>query len=113
MKISELKKKRVLIIGFGREGQDTFKFLRKLFPDKVIGVGDRDKNVKCKTQNAKLIKWHLGKNYLKALKDYDIIIKSPGIPIHLPEIEKAFKKGKIASQTEIFFVRRPASPYFL
>jgi len=107
MKISELKKKRVLIIGFGREGQDTFKFLRKLFPDKVIGVGDRDKNVKCKTQNAKLIKWHLGKNYLKTIKDYDVIIKSPGIPIHLPEIEKAFKEEKITSQAEIFFKNCP------
>jgi UDP-N-acetylmuramoylalanine--D-glutamate ligase len=57
-----------------------------------------------KTKNSKL---HLGKDYLKSLKDYDIIIKSPGIPIHLPEIEKAFKENKITSQTELFFQNCP------
>ena len=123
---------RIAILGFGREGIDTFKFLRKLFPEKILGVADRDKNSKLKTprrrapilckqvrgtastlrggQNSKLLKktsWHLGENYLKALKNYDVIIKSPGIPIHLPEIEKAFKEGKITSQTEIFLENCP------
>ena len=101
MKISELEKKRIVIVGFGREGKDTFWFLRKLYPNKILGIADR--NSKLKIKNLKFVRWHLGKNYLKALKNYDIIIKSPGIPIHLPEIEKAYKEGKITSQTEIFF----------
>jgi len=119
MKLKELKDKSVLILGFGREGIDSFKFLRKLFPKKILGIADKNEKVdqsclaKLSNQKNKLYKLYLGKNYLKALKDYDVIIKSPGVPIHLPEIEKAFKEGKITSQTEIFFVRRPASPYFL
>ena len=32
-----------------------------------------------------------------------MVIKSPGIPIYFPEIKKAYQKGKITSQTEIFF----------
>jgi len=107
MKLDELKNTRILILGFGKEGIDNFKFLRKIFPKKVLGVGDRSENVKCQMPNAKKVKWHLGKNYLKALKHYDIIIKSPGIPIHLPEVEKAYKKGEITSQTEIFFDNCP------
>jgi len=107
MELCELKDKSILILGFGKEGIDTFKILRKLFPEKVLGVGDRNENVKFQAPSAKKIKWHLGKNYLKALKNYALIIKSPGISIHLPEIEKAFKEGKITSQTEIFFDNWP------
>jgi UDP-N-acetylmuramoylalanine--D-glutamate ligase len=105
MKIETLKNKKILILGFGREGKDTFEFLRKIFPEKNFGIADKDKNCKLQIANCKLrkVKWHLGENYLKALKDYDVIIKSPGIPIHLPEIEGAFREGKITSQTEIFF----------
>ncbi|TFG35537.1 MAG: hypothetical protein E4H47_01230, partial [Parcubacteria group bacterium] len=39
--------------------------------------------------------------------DFDLIFKSPGIPIHLPEIEQSFKKGKITSQTKIFLENCP------
>ena len=105
MILNELKNKRILILGFGKEGQDTFKFFKKLFPKKVLGIADRDKKRVSRIFHGreKCITLHLGKNYLKKLKNYDVIIKSPGIPIHLPEIEKACKQGKITSQTEIFF----------
>jgi UDP-N-acetylmuramoylalanine--D-glutamate ligase len=105
MKLETLKNKKILILGFGREGEDTFEFLSKIFPENIFGIADKDKNCKLKIENCKLrkVKWHLGENYLRALKYYDVIIKSPGIPIHLPEVERAFKEGKITSQTEIFF----------
>ena len=38
---------RILILGLGREGKDNFRFLRKIFPEKNLGVGDRNENVKC------------------------------------------------------------------
>ena len=116
MKLGELKDKSVLILGLGREGIDSFKFLRKLFPKKILGIADKNEKVdqsclaKLSNQKNKLYKLYLGKNYLKALKDYDVIIKSPGVPIHLPEIEKAFKEGKITSQAEIFFDNWPPEP---
>lgn len=106
MDLNELKDKKILILGLAREGLDSLKFLRKLFPDKVFGLADQDIQKKIKDKRTKL---HLGKKYLKAIKDYDIVVKSPGIPIHLPAVEKAFKKGKIVSQTEIFLENCPGT----
>jgi len=100
MKLSDLEKKRILILGFGREGVDTFRFLRRLFPKKVIGIADKQ-NVRCQSSN---VKCYLGNNYLKALKDYDVIIKSPGIPF---KILPKSALPKITTQTQIFFDNCP------
>ena len=94
MILNELKDKKILILGFGREGRDTLRFLRKLRaaggwrPEKKIGIADQK----------------FDKNYLKKIKDYDVVIKTPGIP---------FKKltrndlVKVTTQTEIFFENCP------
>ncbi|MBU0547009.1 MAG: UDP-N-acetylmuramoyl-L-alanine--D-glutamate ligase [Patescibacteria group bacterium] len=106
MKLKELKNKKILILGFGKEGIDTLKFLRKLFPEKTFGIADRTESVKRKAKSEKLIKRHLGENYLRELKDYDVIIKSPGISPK--EIKPYLKRGQIiTSQTEIFFENCP------
>lgn len=109
MKIEDLRDKKILILGLGKEGMDTLIFLKKIFPEKEIGIADQDPNCQAKISHLhfKKIHFHLGKNYLTFLKDYDLIIKSPGVPIHLPEVEECFLKKKITSQTEIFFENCP------
>ena len=77
----------VLILGMGREGQSVMHFLKKYVPDIKIGTADQKND----------------KNYLNNLINYDVIIKSPGIP-YLPEILRAKENGKIISSvTQIFF----------
>ena len=90
MKLSKLRNKKILILGFGREGQDTFKFLKDLFPRKQIDVTDKK----------------LDKNYLKKLGGYDVIIKTPGIPF---KILPKSSLDKITTQTEIFFDNCPGT----
>jgi len=108
MKLNELKNKlknkRVLILGFGREGKDNFLFLRKLFPKKVLGIGDQKPLLHLFNGRRKCVILHCGKNYLKVLKDYDVIIKSPGIPFKI--LPKSALR-KITTQTEIFFENCP------
>lgn len=109
-------KKNILILGFAREGRNSLIFLRKLFPEKFIGIGDRSEFKKLDKESQKLIKsdkktkLYLGENYLKNLRKYDIILKTPGIPFHLKELELAGKKGVIiASQTGIFLENCPGT----
>lgn len=113
MKLENLKNKKIIILGIGREGINSLKFLRKHFPAQIIGLGDRlefkklDKKIQKIIQKDKKIRKHFGENYLKSIKKYDIIIKSPGIPFK--EIEM-FSKGKqVISQTKIFFDNCPGT----
>ena len=103
--IEKIKKaKKILILGFGKEGRSSFLFLKKNFPQKIIGVADKKKlnEFPKKTQkllSEKKINLHLGENYLSFLKKYDLVFKSPGVPL-FEEIKK--EKQKIITQTEIF-----------
>lgn len=106
--VNHFKDKKILILGLGREGLDSFLFFRQVFPKVLIGLADKSalgslgldaQKTIAKDNNIKL---HLGPDYLKAIDDYDLAVKAPGIPIHLPEIEDAFLKKKITWQTKIF-----------
>ena len=112
MNLNYLKDKNILILGFAREGADTLRFLRKFFPCQVFGLADQKELSSFEPEIRKIavknryLELHFGKDYLKNMGDYDIIIKSPGIP---PKTIKTFlKKGQIVtSQTEIFFDNCP------
>jgi len=41
MKLKELENKKILILGFGKEGRDTYLALRKLFSRNIIGIADQ------------------------------------------------------------------------
>lgn len=80
MIIEELKNKSILILGYGKEGRSTERYLKKVLPGAVID--HTDKNIDA--------------HYLKRQKDYDLIIKTPGI-------SKGFVTQKYTTATNIFF----------
>lgn len=100
--------KKIMILGFAKEGQDNYFGLRKIFPEKRIAIADKKnfKDLTVKTRQIlnrdKAIKLFLGKDYLKKIKDYEIVIKTPGI--NQRDIQPYLKKGTcLTSQTKIFF----------
>jgi len=116
MKLSELKDSSVLILGLGREGQSTWRFLRALFPDKILGAADRLPLAELPREAADLLRGdsrarlHLGPEYLAGLSQYDVIVKSPGIPATLPAYARAVAEGRrITSQTDLFFSNCPGT----
>ena len=83
MKITELKNKKIAILGYWMEGKSTERFLKKL-------------NIK----NYKILDKSLDSNYLSNLENFDVIFKSPWIsPYNNPELLKVSEK--LTSQAEI------------
>lgn len=92
--------KKILILGFGREGRSTYRLLRQECPNMPISIADI-KNVE--VDGDKNITLYFGEKYLDNVCDFDFIIKSPGIPFGNELIEAKKKGVKITSQTKIFF----------
>lgn len=92
-----LRGKRILIAGFGREGQSTLRFLQKFLPNAEIGIADKNESAfKCVDKQSYTI--YCGNDYLKNASDYDIVIKTPGISVKDIDIDKDL----ISSQTDLF-----------
>lgn len=70
-----IKDKKVLILGFGREGKSTYEYIRKHLPDKHLVIADKNKP-DITDENVGVV---CGDDYLKCLGDFDIVFKSPGI----------------------------------
>lgn len=93
-----VKDKKVLILGFGKEGRSTYAYLQKAGGWAKLGIADQNP-VNPKDADAELI---CGDGYQSAIADYDVVFKSPGIVL---ERQDAQTLGKITSQTEQFMRR--------
>ena len=87
--LNRLRGKRILILGFGREGKSSLAFLKKYLPEAQVAVADKNLMEGVK---------HSGEDYLQAVYDYDIVIKTPGISLKDFDV----KEVEITSQTDLF-----------
>src|SRR5438874_3183644 len=116
MTVEELGKKAILILGFGTEGQATYEYLRKKWPDKLLSIADRQtagefsEDVAYGIQSDPAVMLNLGPRYLDSLDPYqcEVIIKTPGIPATIDPIVRARKTGCIlTSHSQIFLSNYP------
>lgn len=85
MTIEELKKyKKILILGYGKEGHSVERFLKKNVPTSLIQTADKNDD----------------ENYLLKQKDVDLVVRSPGV-----KVEQVFQKWTTAAN--IFFSNFP------
>lgn len=101
--INYLDDKKINILGFGREGQSTYKLIRKYLPTKNLVISDLKENFQDNfdiLKNDDNVEFISGEKYLDNLETFDIIIKSPGISFAKIDISKF--KHKISSQMELF-----------
>jgi len=96
-KICELfRGKKILILGFGQEGQSTYAFLRRCLPELDIGIADRGQ---IEMNLPTSVSLHTGPDYQDSIAGYDLVIKSPGVVLERFDQQIG---AKMTSQTEIF-----------
>lgn len=98
-----LEDKRILILGYGMEGESSYRFIRKHFPTKNIYIAD--KNTSIVNENVELmedeyVELSLGENYLNGIEEYDLILKAPGISLKDVDVSKF--ENKLKSELELF-----------
>ncbi len=116
MTVNDLNRKSILILGFGIEGQATYDFLRDTWPSKRLSIADQrtpeefsDELIR-KLARDPAVTLNLGPGYLDSLdpENCDVIVKTPGIPASMEQIEKARKAGcALTSHSQIFLSNYP------
>ncbi len=96
------KDKKVLIMGFGREGISTYNYIRKYLPQKQLGIADM-KEISLDDEN---VSFHTGEDYMSAMKEYDIVMKTPGISVRDVKIPDGVI---ITCQTDLFLKYAPCT----
>lgn len=91
-----LENKKILICGFGREGQSTLNYIEQNLPNLSVTVASKnmDENI---TQNFSKHKFIETEDFQSLINDFDLVIKSPGIPFINYDI-----KTEVTCQTDLF-----------
>lgn len=101
--MTEIEGKRVLLVGFGNEGRANLQYVAARNA-RSIGVADQATHVSLSPAEAALVsQLHLGPTWLEAANDYDLLIRSPGVPLHLlGQALSPTSRSRITSGTNLF-----------
>src|SRR3990167_6670964 len=93
---------KIAILGFGREGQSLFRFLRKEPRFRTAEIWILDKNERIAIPRG--ARTQTGKNYLADIARFDAVFRSLGVPYALPTLVAARRAGvRFSSATKLFF----------
>lgn len=108
--LDKFRNKKIVILGFGREGKSTYEFLRKHIEgikldiiDENIDISGDENKIYASDSRTNIIKTH---DYIDILKQYDVIFKTPGISFKGKNISDI--EDKITSQLEVFLDMKKA-----
>ena len=102
----KIKDKKIAVIGVGISNIQIIRFLLSMDID--ITAFDKNENMADELKRLSINSYQ-GKDYLKHLRNFDIIFRTPGIRPDIPEIVNEKNKGAlITSEMELFFELCPA-----
>lgn len=93
---------RVALLGAGREGESSYRLLRRLYPQLPVTVCDRDERVRQAAlwQNDAAVDFATGEGYIAAAVAFPLILKSPGVC--LKDRPDLLQSPALTSQADLF-----------
>ena len=94
--------KTVALLGFGREGRSTYRLIRSVLPAKPLTIIDENEEISNDNtfRDDKHVKFITGKGCMNRIDDFEIAVKSPGIPSNT--LPADLNRVYLSSQTDIF-----------
>ncbi len=101
--------KRVLIIGFGRQGRSLARWLPTVGAKVIVNDGRDEKTLNLPQDEYAHVRFVLGDHPVSLVEEADIVCVSGGVPLELPLIQAAYKAGlTITNDAQLFMERCPA-----
>lgn len=99
--LNSLRDKKIIILGFEKEGVSSYRFIRNYFKNQKITVADKSENLNVEEfAEDNNVSFVLGEGYDRNLNDFDLILKTPGVNIN--RLDYFIAPQKISSQTDLF-----------
>lgn len=98
--LQKIKGKKIVILGFGKEGISTYRFIRRYFPDMPLTITDANTNLRTDEFPDEHATFITGEGYDQNLNDYDLIFKTPGVSFN--KVNYWIETERITSQTNLF-----------
>ena len=106
MILDDLARRSVVVVGFGVEGRDVYRFFRARFPEKPLAIAEQrplDAEAQAIIAGDPRVRLHLGPDHLGHVSGYEIAVRSPGVPLRHPALRAAQERGtELTSQTALF-----------
>lgn len=98
--VNLMRGKSILLLGFGKEGRSSLSFMLKNLPEAEIGIADQNEIADAEQwlKRKSSLKFYCGEKYLDFVRDYDLVLKSPGIRL----TQQVLSNGNMSSQTDLF-----------
>ncbi|MBO4489201.1 MAG: UDP-N-acetylmuramoyl-L-alanine--D-glutamate ligase [Bacteroidales bacterium] len=98
--LQKLEGKKIIILGFGREGRSSYHLIRRYFPDMPLTISDKSETLFQEDFSDEHLTLIAGIQYDRNLNEYDLILKSPGISFN--NLDYLVETERITSQTDLF-----------
>jgi UDP-N-acetylmuramoylalanine--D-glutamate ligase len=104
-----LNGKKVIVIGFARQGQALARWLPKVGADVIVTDGRSADALAIQTDDYPDVEFILGEHPDSLLDNADLLCVSGGVPLTIPFIQQAIERGvPLSNDAQLFLERCPA-----